>query len=121
MTLRAGNFKVRFIRTLRFLRLLKEKDDLDAMIPTNFMNRRILEWEEQIKKCKDDEIKLRKWRSKVFKDKNLVGHNFFIYDDELKKDDDSRTDDRTTKNEIMSCDLDDLRIIPDDIRKPRLH
>ncbi|GJV63405.1 zf-CCHC domain-containing protein [Tanacetum coccineum] len=96
MTLRAGKYKVRFIRTLRFFRLVKEKDDLDPMILTYFVKGGILECEERIEKCKDDEIEFGKWRSKVFEDKNLVGHNFFIYDDELEKDDDSRMDDRVT-------------------------
>ncbi|GJT31777.1 mitotic checkpoint serine/threonine-protein kinase BUB1 [Tanacetum coccineum] len=45
MTLRAGKFKVRFIKTLRFPKKVKkkEKNNLDLMIPTNHVNRRILE------------------------------------------------------------------------------
>nr|GEW96369.1 hypothetical protein [Tanacetum cinerariifolium] len=45
MTLRVGKFKVRFIRTLRFPSKVKEriKRDLDPMIPTNYVNRIILE------------------------------------------------------------------------------
>ncbi|GJR30806.1 retrovirus-related pol polyprotein from transposon TNT 1-94 [Tanacetum coccineum] len=53
MTLKAGKFKVGFIRTLRFPRKVKErkKNDLDPMIPINCVNRRILEWEDSIKNC----------------------------------------------------------------------
>nr|GEV19916.1 hypothetical protein [Tanacetum cinerariifolium] len=51
MTLRAGKFKVRFIKTLRFHWKVKKKEsnDLDPLIPTNYVNIRILEWEERIK------------------------------------------------------------------------
>ncbi|GKB53231.1 zinc finger, CCHC-type containing protein [Tanacetum coccineum] len=53
MKLRAGNFKVRFIKTLRFPKKVKKKkrNDLDLIIPINHVNRRILEWEERIEKC----------------------------------------------------------------------
>ncbi|GKB80000.1 hypothetical protein Tco_0946895 [Tanacetum coccineum] len=67
------------------------------MIPTNHVNQKILEWEERIEKCKEDEIEFDKWKSKVFDDKDLVGHNFFIYDHKLEKDDiGSVTDDGVT-------------------------
>ncbi|GJR72699.1 reverse transcriptase domain-containing protein [Tanacetum coccineum] len=91
MTLRTGKFKVRFIKTLRFPKKVnnKERNDLDPMIPTNHMNRRILEWEKRIERCKEDEIEFSKLRSKVFDDKNLVGHNFFIYDHDIENEDDS--------------------------------
>ncbi|GJT57456.1 retrotransposon protein, putative, ty1-copia subclass [Tanacetum coccineum] len=56
---------------------------------------KILEWEERIEKCKEDEIEFGKWKSKVFDDKDLVGHNFFIYDHKLEKDDIEST--RVTK------------------------
>ncbi|GJW09886.1 hypothetical protein Tco_1575713 [Tanacetum coccineum] len=47
---------------------------------------RILEWEERIENCKDGKIKFGKWREKMFDDKNLVRHHFFIYDHELEND-----------------------------------
>ncbi|GKA44525.1 hypothetical protein Tco_0737249 [Tanacetum coccineum] len=89
MTLRAGKFRVRFIKTLRFPRKVRKKkrNGLLLMIPTNHVNKRILEWQERIEKCKEDEMEFGKWRSKVFDDKNLVGCNLFIYEHELKKDD----------------------------------
>ncbi|GJS95328.1 hypothetical protein Tco_0802296 [Tanacetum coccineum] len=54
MTLRAGKLKVRFIRTLRFPRKVKERktNDLDPMIPTNYMNRRILNEKKELKIAK---------------------------------------------------------------------
>ncbi|GJU65679.1 retrovirus-related pol polyprotein from transposon TNT 1-94 [Tanacetum coccineum] len=74
MTLKAGRLKVRFVRTLRFPSKIKEriKRDPDPMIPANYVTRRILEWEERIENCQEDEIEFSKWRSKVFDDKNLV-------------------------------------------------
>ncbi|GJY36919.1 hypothetical protein Tco_0422297 [Tanacetum coccineum] len=52
LALRVGKLKVRFTRTLRFPRKVKKKErtNLDPMIPTNIVNRRILEWEEKIEK-----------------------------------------------------------------------
>ncbi|GKE72677.1 zf-CCHC domain-containing protein [Tanacetum coccineum] len=82
MTLKAGRYKIRFVRTLEFPSKIKEiiERDLDPMIPTNDVNRRILEWEQRIKNCQDDKMGFSKWRSKVFDDKNLVGHNLFVYE-----------------------------------------
>ncbi|GJT53361.1 hypothetical protein Tco_0988415 [Tanacetum coccineum] len=82
MTLKAGRYKIRFVRTLEFPSKIEERieRDVDPMIPTNYLNRRILEWEERIKNCQKDEMRFSKWRSKVFDDKNIVGHNFFIYE-----------------------------------------
>ncbi|GJX37592.1 putative ribonuclease H-like domain-containing protein [Tanacetum coccineum] len=75
----------------------KKRNDIEPMIPTNHVNQKILEWEERIEKCKEDEIEFDKWKSKVFDDKDLVGHNFFIYDHKLEKDDiGSVTDDGVT-------------------------
>ncbi|GKB83303.1 hypothetical protein Tco_0950198 [Tanacetum coccineum] len=82
MTLKAGRYKIRFVRTLEFPSKIEERieRDLDPMIPTNYVNRRILEWEERIKKRQKDEMRFSKGRSKVFDDKNIIGHNFFIYE-----------------------------------------
>ncbi|GJU57854.1 hypothetical protein Tco_1235620 [Tanacetum coccineum] len=75
----------------------KKRNDLDPLIPTIYVNRRILEWEERIENCKEDEIEFGKWRSKVFDNKNPVGHSVFIYDHELEKEDgSSMTDDGVT-------------------------
>ncbi|GJY84576.1 hypothetical protein Tco_0497952 [Tanacetum coccineum] len=52
ITLRAGKFKVGFIKTLRFPRKVgkMKRNGLNPMILTNHVNRRILEWEERIEK-----------------------------------------------------------------------
>ncbi|GKD05067.1 hypothetical protein Tco_1180041 [Tanacetum coccineum] len=78
---RAGNCKIRFVRTLKHPSKIEEriKGDLDPIISTNHVNRRILEWEERIKNHQEKEMGLNKWRSKVFDNKHLIGHNFFIY------------------------------------------
>nr|GEW68477.1 hypothetical protein [Tanacetum cinerariifolium] len=62
MTLKARKFKVRFVRSLRFPNKIKEriKKVPNPMIPTNYVNRRILECEERIQNCQDDEIELSK-------------------------------------------------------------
>ncbi|GJT24375.1 zf-CCHC domain-containing protein [Tanacetum coccineum] len=51
MTIRADNCKVRFVRTLKHPSKIEEriKGYLDPIITTNYVNRRILEWEERIK------------------------------------------------------------------------
>nr|GEU68861.1 hypothetical protein [Tanacetum cinerariifolium] len=81
MTIRVGNCKIRFVRTLYHPSKIEEriKGDLDPIIPTNHLNRRFLEWEERIKNHQEKEIRLNKWRGKVLDDKHLIGHNFFIY------------------------------------------
>ncbi|GJX22311.1 retrovirus-related pol polyprotein from transposon TNT 1-94 [Tanacetum coccineum] len=81
MTLKAGKYKIRFVRTLEFPSKIEERieSDLNPMILTNYVNRRILEWEERIESCQENKIEFNKWRSKVFDNKNLVGHNFFVY------------------------------------------
>ncbi|GJT55230.1 hypothetical protein Tco_0990284 [Tanacetum coccineum] len=86
MTLKAGKYKIRFVTTLKFPSKIEERieRDLNPMIPTNYVNRRVLEWEEIIKICQENEIGFIKWRFKVFDDKNLIGHNFFFY--ELEKE-----------------------------------
>ncbi|GJY98020.1 zf-CCHC domain-containing protein [Tanacetum coccineum] len=86
MTLKAGKYKIRFVTTLEFPSKIEERieRDLNPMIPTNYVNRRVLEWEERIKICQENEIGFIKWRFKVFDDKNLIGHNFFFY--ELEKE-----------------------------------
>nr|GFB39148.1 hypothetical protein [Tanacetum cinerariifolium] len=92
MTLKADKYKIRFIKSLEFPSKIKERigRDVDPMIPTNYVNRRILEWEERIKNCQENETGFNKWRSKVLGDKNLVGHNFFVY--KLEKEDSSVSD-----------------------------
>ncbi|GKB94784.1 zinc finger, CCHC-type containing protein [Tanacetum coccineum] len=81
MTIRAGNCKIRFVRTLEHPSKIEEriKRDLDPIILTNHVNKIILEWEERIKNHQEKEMGLNKWRSKVFDDKYLIRHNFFIY------------------------------------------
>ncbi|GJU10357.1 hypothetical protein Tco_1132753 [Tanacetum coccineum] len=99
ITLRVGKFKVGFIKTLRFPRKVgkMKRNGLNPMILTNHVNRRILEWEERIEKCKEYEIEFGKCKSKVFNDKNLVGDNFFIYEHQLEKENSgSLTDDGVT-------------------------
>ncbi|GJZ35057.1 zf-CCHC domain-containing protein [Tanacetum coccineum] len=51
MTIRADNCKVRFVKTLKHPSKIEEriKGYLDPIITTNYVNRRILEWEERIK------------------------------------------------------------------------
>ncbi|GJY46508.1 hypothetical protein Tco_0435571 [Tanacetum coccineum] len=82
ITLKAGRYKIRFVRTLKFPSKIEERiaRDLDPIFPTNYVNRRILEWEERIENCQENEMGFNKWRSKVFDDKNLVRHNFFVYE-----------------------------------------
>ncbi|GJW21524.1 hypothetical protein Tco_0032146 [Tanacetum coccineum] len=64
MTLKSGKYKVRFVRTLKFPSKIEERieNDLDPMIPTNYVNRRILEWEERIKSSQENEMGLNKLR-----------------------------------------------------------
>ncbi|GJQ95747.1 zinc finger, CCHC-type containing protein [Tanacetum coccineum] len=66
MTIRAGNCKIRIVRTLKHPSKIKEKikRDLDPITPVNLVNRRILEWEERIKNHQEKEMGLNKWRSK---------------------------------------------------------
>ncbi|GJZ67409.1 putative reverse transcriptase domain-containing protein [Tanacetum coccineum] len=60
MTIRAGNCKIRFVRTLEHPSKIEEsiEGDLDPMIPTNHVNMRILEWRKESKI-----IKKKKWDS----------------------------------------------------------
>ncbi|GJR82434.1 zf-CCHC domain-containing protein [Tanacetum coccineum] len=101
MTIKSSKIKVRFIWTLRFPSKIKDRIRRypDPMIPTNYVNRRILEWEERIENCQEDKIEFSKWRSKVFDDKNLVGHNFFIYNHELEKESSSVSEEGVTLGE----------------------
>ncbi|GJU62772.1 MAK10-like protein [Tanacetum coccineum] len=81
MTIMAGNYKIRFVRTLEHPSKIEEriKGDLEPIILTNHVKIRILEWEKRINNHQEKEMGLNKWRSKVFDDKHLMGHNFFIY------------------------------------------
>nr|GEW53396.1 hypothetical protein [Tanacetum cinerariifolium] len=51
MTINASKYKIRFFRTVEFPSKIEERigRDLDPMIPTNYVNKIILEWEERIK------------------------------------------------------------------------
>ncbi|GKC06521.1 hypothetical protein Tco_0998131 [Tanacetum coccineum] len=66
MTLKAGRYKIGLVRTLEFPSKIEERieRDLDPMIPTNYVSRRILEWEERIEKRQKDEMRFSKGRSK---------------------------------------------------------
>nr|GEX02704.1 zf-CCHC domain-containing protein/DUF4219 domain-containing protein/UBN2 domain-containing protein [Tanacetum cinerariifolium] len=92
MTLNASKYKIRFFRTVEFPSKIEERigRDLDPMIPTNYVNKIILEWEERIKIYQENKMGFNKWRSKVFDDKNLAGHNLFVY--ELEEEDSNVND-----------------------------
>ncbi|GKB18999.1 zf-CCHC domain-containing protein [Tanacetum coccineum] len=62
MTLKAGRYKIRFVRTLEFPSNIEERieRDIDPMIPTNYVHRRILEWDERIDNFHKDEIRFSK-------------------------------------------------------------
>ncbi|GJW25488.1 zinc finger, CCHC-type containing protein [Tanacetum coccineum] len=60
-----------------------------TLIAGKFKVRRILEWEERVENFKDGKIEFSERRGKVFNNKNLGGHNFFIYDHELEKNESS--------------------------------
>ncbi|GKA75595.1 hypothetical protein Tco_0781973 [Tanacetum coccineum] len=83
ITLKAGRYKIRFIRTLKFPSKIEERiaRDLDPIFPTNYVNRRILEWEERIENCQENEMGFNKWRSKVFDDKNLMDRGMIFTSD----------------------------------------
>nr|GEV12319.1 hypothetical protein [Tanacetum cinerariifolium] len=58
MKIKAGNCKIRFVRTLEHpIKIEKIIDgDLDPIIPTYHVNRRSLEWEERIKNHQEKEM-----------------------------------------------------------------
>ncbi|GJY51890.1 hypothetical protein Tco_0442737, partial [Tanacetum coccineum] len=68
MILKVGRYKIGLVRTLEFPSKIEDRieRDLDPMIPTNYVSRRILEWEERIKKRQKDEMRFSKGRSKEF-------------------------------------------------------
>ncbi|GJX14972.1 hypothetical protein Tco_0206730 [Tanacetum coccineum] len=74
MTIMAGNYKIRFVRTLEHPSKIEEriKGDLEPIILTNHVKIRILEWEKRINNHQEKEMGLNKWRSKVFDDKQQL-------------------------------------------------
>ncbi|GJT36591.1 MAK10-like protein [Tanacetum coccineum] len=49
---------------------IREKDEIDPIIPIRIVSKRILEWEERIKFHQEKELEFNQWRGKMFNDKN---------------------------------------------------